>query len=160
MNARRGAQIVLLGTTLTLAGCTSWNDVRNTGSPVTETREARHAQAVQAFEEQRNRAERQAAMDRWSQGDIAGCDARLWAILARRPSDIEAHIRLGELAWSMNNAAEAEAEYLAALGLAPDRADVEHALALVLEATGRTAGAAPHFIRAAQLDPRNELYRL
>jgi Tfp pilus assembly protein PilF len=115
---------------------------------------------VQAFEEQRHRAERQAAMDRWSQGDICGCESRLRAILARRPSDIEAHVRLAELAWSMNNASEAEAEYLAALGLAPDRADVEHALALVLEATGRTADASPHFIRAAQLDPRNDLYRL
>jgi len=151
---------MLWGTALALAGCTSWRSARSTGSPVTVTREARHTQAVQAFEEQRDRAERQAAMDRWSQGDITGCDVRLRAILARRPSDIEAHVRLAELAWSMNNAAEAEAEYLAALCLAPDRADVEHALALLLEATGRTADASPHFIRAAQLDPRNDLYRL
>ena len=160
MNARRGAQILLWGTALVLAGCTSWHAARSTGSPVTRTREARHAQAVHAFEEQRDRAELEAAMDRWSQGDIGGCEVRLRAILARRPSDLEAHIRLAELAWSMNNAAESEAEYLAALGLAPDRADVEHALALVLEATGRTDDASPHFIRAAQLDPRNELYRL
>lgn len=157
---RLAAWIVFATTALSCIGCASWRAAIPTAAPVTETREARHAQAVLAFEEQRDRAELEAAMDRWNQGDIGGCESRLRAILARRPSDVEAHIRLAELAWSMNNAIEAEAEYLAALRLAPDRADLEHALALVLEVTGRPAEASPHFARAAQLDPQNGLYRL
>jgi len=157
---RLAIYLVLLPTALYCTGCARLRAAIPNTAPVTETREARHAHAVQAFEEQRNRAELEAALDRWNQGDIAGCESRLRAILARRPSDVEAHIRLAELAWSMNNATEAEAEYLAALRLAPERADLEHALALVLEVTGRPAEASPHFARAAQLDPQSELYRL
>ena len=152
--------LVLLTAALYCSGCASWRGARSASAPVTETREVRHAQAVQAFEEQRNRAELEAAIDRWNQGDITGCEARLRAILARRPSDVQAHVLLAELAWSFNNAAEAEAEYRAALNLAPDRADLEHALALVLQAISRAPEAAPHFARAAQLDPQNDLYRL
>lgn len=153
-------RLVLLATALCCSGCASWRGAHPTSAPETATREARHAQAVQAFEEQRDRAEFEAAIDRWNQGDIAGCESRLRDILARRPSDLEAHVLLAELAWSFNNAAEAEAEYRSALNLAPDRADLEHALALVLEATGRSPEAAPHFARASQLDPQNGLYRL
>ena len=91
MMTRLAICLVLLTAALYCSGCASWRGARPT-APVTETRDARHAQAVQAFEEQRNRAEFEAAIDRWNQGDIPGCEARLRAILARRPSDVEAHV--------------------------------------------------------------------
>jgi Flp pilus assembly protein TadD len=72
---------------------------------------------------------------------------------------VEAHVRLAELAWAKEDYAQAESEYHAALRLAPERADVEHALGLVLQATGRAAEAGQHLARASQLDPQNELYR-
>src|SRR4029453_7747779 len=118
---------------------------RSAKATVSETREQRHDEAVQAFEEQRDRAQLEAAVARWNQGDISGCESRLRAILARRPNDVEAHARLAELAWSCENHVEAENEYRAALQLAPERADLEHALGLMLQATGRATEALPHF---------------
>jgi type IV pilus assembly protein PilF len=155
----RVASSLFLVSTLLLAGCANWKP-RLTSSPVTESRAARHQAAVQAFEEHRQQAELESAIDRWSQGDIAGCESRVRSILARSPSDTAAHVLLAELAWSMNDTATAEAEYLTALRLAPERADIEHALGLLLGSAGRATDAAPHLARAAQLDPQNELYSL
>ncbi len=143
-----------------VAGCANWPAPRSAKPSVSQSREERRAEAVQAFEEQRDRAQLAAAVDRWSQGDIAGCESRLRSILARRPDDIEAHARLAELAWSCDNYAEAEAEYLAALRIDPQRADLEHALGMLLQTSGRHAEAAPHLARAAELEPQNELFRL
>ncbi len=152
--------LLLLVLTALASGCANWPGRPAAKATVTETREQRRKAAVQAFEEQRDRAQLDAAVDRWNQGDIAGCESRLRTILARRPDDVEAHIRLAELAWACDNHAEAEHEYRAALLLAPQRADLEHALGLVLQATGRSAEAEPHLARAHQLEPQNELFRL
>jgi Tfp pilus assembly protein PilF len=139
------------------SGCANWPVRPSAKGTLTETRHERRSAAVQAFEEQRDRALLEAAIDRWNQGDVAGCESRLRAILARRPDDIEAHIHLAELAWAYENHTEAEAEYRAALQLAPERADLQHALGLLLETTGRQAEAAGHFARAAELDPQINL---
>jgi Tfp pilus assembly protein PilF len=145
--------------TASLAGCANWKQQVALSSPVSKVREERHDAAVKAFEEQRDQAQLQAALDRYQQGDISGCEARLRSLIARRPDFTEAHVQLAELAWSFNNGDEAEAEYLAALKLAPNRADVHHALGLVLQAGGRAAEARDHLERACQLDPQNEGYR-
>jgi Tfp pilus assembly protein PilF len=150
--------LALVGTA-SLAGCTHWKQQISASSPVSESREQRRAAAVKAFEEQRDLAQLQSALDRYNQGDIAGCESRLRSLIARRPKYVEAHVQLAELAWSFNNAAEAEAEYRVALELAPQRADVHHALGLVLEAAGRNAEAQVHLQKACQLDPENELFR-
>jgi Tfp pilus assembly protein PilF len=158
----RSILLFVFGLALMGSGCAAWKPPLGNApaGQVADTGASRHAAAVQAFEEQRDRALLDAAIDRWNQGDIAGCESRLRTVLSRRPSDIKAHVLLAELAWSQNDPAVAEAEYLAAIQLAPDRPDLEHALALILEATGRLPEAASHRTRAASLDPRNELYRL
>jgi Tfp pilus assembly protein PilF len=150
---------IILVCTATLAGCANWRQQVATASHVSETRKERHAAAVAAFEAQRDQAQLAAALDRYQQGDIAGCESRLRSLIARRPNFAEAHVQLAELAWSYGNAAEAEAEYRAALELAPNRADVHHALGLVLEASGRSADAQEHLEKACQLDPGSEIYQ-
>jgi Flp pilus assembly protein TadD len=42
----------------------------------------------------------------------------------------------------------------------PDRAEAYHALGLVLVGTGRGDEARQHFVRAAELEPANEVYCL
>jgi Tfp pilus assembly protein PilF len=152
--------IFLLCGCLSLAGCASWPGVATPKAAEVPSRDQRRAEVIQSFEEQRDRAQLAAAMDRWQQGDIAGCETRVRGILARRPTDVDAHVLLAELAFSCHNPAEAEAEYRTALGLAPQRADIHHALALVLEATGRHPEAGVHFVRAAEIEPSSDLYRL
>jgi Tfp pilus assembly protein PilF len=154
----RAAVITLTLAAASLAGCANWKQKVASSSPVSDTRQERHAAAVQAFEQQRDQAQLHAALDRYQLGDIAGCESRLRNLIARRPDFTDAHVHLAELAWSFGNAAEAEAEYQAALKLAPERADVHHALGLVLQASGRSAEAQTHLARACQLDPHNELF--
>jgi Tfp pilus assembly protein PilF len=158
----RSILLFVFGFILMSSGCAAWKPPFGSAASgqVAETRASRHAAAVQAFEEQRDRALLDAAIDRWNQGDIAGCESRLRIVLARHPSDVEAHLLLAELAWSQSGPDVAIAEYMTAIQLAPMRADLEHALALILEATGRFPEAATHRTQAASLDPGNELYRL
>lgn len=151
--------IALLCSVTLLSGCASWKQTAKSDS-VSESRQKRHDAAIRSFEEQRDRAQLSAALDRWQQGDIAGCESRVRAILARRPADVDAHVLLAELAFSCDNPAEAEAEYRSALQLAPNRADLHHALAIVLDATGRRQEAGTHFARAAELEPASDLYRV
>ena len=157
---RSALLLALLATAASMAGCANWQELRAKHAPVTESRTARSESAVSAFEQQRDRVQLEAAIDRWQQGDIAGCESRLRSILARRPSDVEAHKVLAELAWSCNDAVEAEAEFRAALAHSPERADLHHALGLVLEATSRQAEAARHFAAAVELEPQNDLYAI
>ncbi len=127
--------------------------------PVAEVRRERQAQVLQAFEQQRDEAQLKAALDRWQQGDIAGCETRLRSLVQRKPQYCDPHVHLAELAWSHENADEAIGEYRAALAIAPNRADVHHALGLVLEATGHSAESQHHLAQAASLEPASELYR-
>jgi Tfp pilus assembly protein PilF len=140
-------------------GCASWLPHKGEQPTITEARQQRHEAAVLAFERQRDQALLEAAIERWQHGDLGGCEARLRSLVARRPDFCDAHLQLAELAWSCENSQEAEAEYRLALQLAPDRADLHHALGLLLEATGRTAEAQQHLARAGELDPESELYR-
>jgi Tfp pilus assembly protein PilF len=156
---RRWGLFLLCGCLLG-AGCASWREAAAPTASDAASRDQRRAEVIQSFEEQRDRAQLAAAVDRWQQGDIAGCESRVRGILVRRPTDVDAHVLLAELAFSCHNPAEAEAEYRTALELAPQRAAVHHALALVLDATGRHQEAGVHFARAAEIEPANDLYRL
>jgi len=151
--------ILALTASVALAGCANWRPRADAPATLSDARQQRHAVAVKAFEEQRDQAQLQAALDRWEQGDVAGCEQRLRHLVARRPDYCDAHLQLAELAWSCDNAAQAEAEYRLALELGPDRPDVHHALGMLLQATGKADQAQSHLARAAQLDPQHELYQ-
>ncbi|MDX1947422.1 MAG: hypothetical protein SFU86_18620 [Pirellulaceae bacterium] len=126
---------------------------------VSKERVARHEEAIQSFEQHRDNAQLQAALDRWQQNDLGGCEARLRALFARRPDFVEARLRLAELAWSCDDLAEAQQQYEAAAKLAPDRADIAHALGLVHEAQGDAEQSQIQLARARELAPSDERYR-
>jgi Tfp pilus assembly protein PilF len=152
--------LMALATAAALCGCRGSFPLAIPTGGVTAERQERSGQAIQQFEQYRDAAQLEAALDRWQQNDIAGCETRLRTLIVRRPDFLAARLRLAELAWSFGDAAEAETQYRAALGLAADRPDIHHALGLVLEATGRVDEAHVHFVRAAEIAPDDEVLEL
>jgi len=156
MNGRLVVSLVCLSTAL-LTGCAGW---KQTLQPKTamETREERAKEAVQDFEERRDAAQLEAAVDRWKQQDVGRAEAMLSAIVNRRPDYVEARVLLAEVLWSRNDAS-AESHLRAVLELQPNRADAHHALGLLLDGTGQAEEARQHLSKAAELEPANEVYR-
>jgi Tfp pilus assembly protein PilF len=142
---------------LLISGCAGWK--QNTQKPtVTEQREDRAADAVRNFENRRDAAQLEAALDRWRQGNAPMAESMLLAIVRRRPDNYDARMRLAELLWSRSDAA-AEPHLRAILEAEPNRAEAHHALGLLLEGTGRADEARQHLAKAAELEPENEIYR-
>ncbi len=140
------------------AGCAGWRQ-NLSSSDVAYERKQREAQAVEAFEAHRDSAQLQAALDRWSQGDIAGCEARLRALAARHPNDTDVRMRLAEVLWSREAAGEAEAELRQVLAEQPGLAEAHHLLGMILAEQARLGDARSHLARARELDPACEVYR-
>jgi Tfp pilus assembly protein PilF len=156
----RRCRLAAIALFLATAGCAAWrSQMSEPGAGISQQRKERHEAALQACEQQRDQALLEAALGRWQQGDVAGCEVRLRSLVSRRPDYCDAHLQLAELAWSCENAAEAETEYRTALKLGPTRADVEHALGMLLAESGRIQEARRHLARACELAPESELYR-
>jgi Tfp pilus assembly protein PilF len=126
---------------------------------VAAQRQQRAAEAVQAFEGRRDKVQLEAALDRFQQGNVDAAQAMLTGLVTRRPDYSDARLRLAEVLWSRGDAA-AEAHLRAVLEKEPSRPEAHHALGLVLDGTGRSHEAQQHFLRAAELEPENEVYRL
>jgi Flp pilus assembly protein TadD len=141
-------------------GCAGWKGLRSAPGTVTPQREERQAETVRDFEDRRDNAQLRAALDRWQQGDAAGCEAMLTAIVKRRPDYTDARLQLGQVLLARGDAADAEVHLRAVLEQQPELAEAHHALALALDATGRSAEASQHLAKAAELEPDNEVYQL
>jgi Tfp pilus assembly protein PilF len=143
---------------LLTAGCAGWkrNLAALTAMP---ERKEREAEAVRSFEQHRDTAQLQAALDRWHQGDVSGCEARLAALVERRPDFSDARLRLGEALAARGEAAKAEAQFRAVLEREPNRAEAHHAIGLLLDAVGKTEESRQHLARAVELEPENEVYQ-
>ena len=156
MSERLIVSLVFL-TSVVMNGCAGW---KHTLQPPTmaETREERAIDAVRSFEERRDSAQLEAALDRWKQGDVSRAEAMLSALVNRRPDYADARVHLAEVLWSRNDAA-AEEHLRAVLETNTQRADAHHALGLVLDGTGRSEEARQHLNKAAELEPQNEIYQ-
>ena len=141
-----------------ISGCAAWRGQRPTADVALQRKE-REAEAVRSFEQQRDRAPFQAALDRWALGDLAGCESRLRGLAARRPGDGEVRLRLAELLWSRGAVAEAEFELQGVLAAQPASAEAHHMLGMILSEQDRLAEAKNHLARAIDLAPRCEEYR-
>jgi Flp pilus assembly protein TadD len=147
----------LLALVLLVPGCAGWRQKVQTPT-VSEKREDRAADAVRAFEQHRDTAQLEAALERWNQADFRRAEEMLVAILNRRPDYVEARFRLAEVLWSHGDPA-AEPHLRTVLEAQPNRAEVHHALGLVLDGAGRVDEARHHLVKAAELEPDNEVYR-
>jgi len=156
MNVRLNVQQIWLCAVL-MTGCAGWKQTLQPKTAI-ETREERAKEALQDFEERRDAAQLEAALDRWKQGDAGRAEAMLSAIVNRRPDYVEARVLLAEVLWSRNDAS-AEQQLRTVLELQPNRADAHHALGLVLDGTERAEEARQHLSKAAELEPANDVYR-
>jgi Tfp pilus assembly protein PilF len=128
----------LIVASLLLGGCAGWRpQIAAPGPTIADERAARREAAVQSFESHRDAMQLQAALDRFEQGDYAGCESRLTALVERRPEFIAARLRLAEILWSRGDAAAAEQHFHAVLALVPDCAEAHDGLAMLLDETGR-----------------------
>ena len=119
----------------------------------------RKREAVKAFEQQRDAAQVQAAINHWQRGDVQKSIAMLSAIIDRVPADVNARLRFAEVLTSQEDFAGAEAQLRQCLIHAPDSAEVHHVLGMLLsEFEGREQEAEQHLRRAAELEPENEFY--
>ena len=112
------------------------------------------------FENQRDTAQLQAAMNRWKEGNTAACERALASLVEQRPHFVEARVQYAELMLSQNNPAGAANQLREALQLAPDRADIHHSLAIALEAGGNADAAAKHFRKALELEPESPVFQM
>ena len=142
---------------LLASGCAGWQK-RTDLRAKAPSREQRAEDAIRDFEQQRDGAQYQAALDRWRQGDAARAEAQLAALVARRPDFADARLRLAEILWARNESS-AEQHFRAVVAAHEASAEAHHGLGLVLDATGRRDEARRHWERAAELEPANEAYR-
>jgi Flp pilus assembly protein TadD len=153
-----GCLRLAMAASMLLGGCAAWRGPRP-AADVAVDRQQRAADAVRTFEEQRDGAQFHAALDRWAAGDLAGCETRLRALLARRPNDGEVRLRLAELLWSRGAMAEAEAELQSVVTVQPTHAEAHHMLGMILSEQARLAEARSHLARAIELAPGCDDYR-
>jgi Flp pilus assembly protein TadD len=140
-------------------GCAGWKQyLPSTSLP--EKRAEREAEAVRSFEEHRDAAQLEAALDRWKQGDAVHSEAMVAVIVNRRPDFADARLRLAEMLFARGDAAAAEPHLRSVLELNPGNAQAHHALGLLLDAASRADEARQHFAKAAELEPANEVYQL
>lgn len=87
-----GSIVLLAG----LSGCKSTAPQAVQLDDISPVRVNRKQQALEQFESDRGEAEFQAALDHWEQGEIAACEERLSALLARQPGHQSAVLLLAE----------------------------------------------------------------
>ena len=155
-----GILVIAAAALLAVSGCATMREHFASSPSVTAQREQRHSEALQSFEEHRDKAQLAAAIDRFQQGDLVGCRDRLVTLVERRPALYEARLRLAEVCWGLDDPAAAEQHFQALLEAQPSHAEGHHGLGMLLVAVGRFDEARPHLHRAAELDPENEVYRL
>jgi Tfp pilus assembly protein PilF len=145
MRASRTVALIAVLAWLAIApGCAAWKAKLSPQKTVADQREDRRDAAMQAFEQQRDAMQLQAAIDRFEQGDYTGCESRLTALVARRPDFLAARLRLAEILWARGEIAQAEEHYHAVLSAEPANSEAHHGLGMLLEAEGRFDEAAQH----------------
>ncbi|QDU28779.1 hypothetical protein ETAA8_38840 [Anatilimnocola aggregata] len=146
-----------------VAGCAAWSPQNlfgtNLAGPPAQTYEERKAEAVQSFELKREQAGIQAAVSTWERGDVEKAQAKLQSIVASSPKSVTARLRLAEIMASQNESSAAETHLRECLTLAPQNAEAQHALGMLLsDWPGREAEGRPFLQRACELDPQNAVY--
>ncbi len=150
---------LLCSLTILLVGCAGWqNHLAPNSKTDGPSREDRAAEAIREFEERRDVAQYQAALDRCRQGDLARAEQLLSSLVARKPEFFDARLRLAELLSARGEAA-AEVHFQAVLTGQPTNAEAHHAYGLFLNALGRVQEAHEHLAQAAELDPQNEIFK-
>jgi tetratricopeptide (TPR) repeat protein len=120
----------------------------------------RNEENVRQFEQERDRAEYEAAKTRWlQQRDVQGCRDGLEKLLGRNPRHRDAQLLLAELLLAQDDAQGAYGHAKAALDAYPNDAQVQYAMGVVTDAMGQRSDALGYFQRAAKMDPHNDAFQ-
>jgi tetratricopeptide (TPR) repeat protein len=93
-------------------------------------------------------------------GEPGKADLILQRALAAFPDDQDARILLGETMLGLDRAADAYEQYVRAIAIGPDHAELEFAAAAVANTAGLPARAEEHYWKAQSLDPSNPKHPL
>ncbi len=145
---------------LSMAGCAHFKESQPRGADVAPRVEQQQKEIVEDYEGRRAAAEMEAARSRAEHGDLSGCFTTLEALLARNPTHREARLMMADVQLARENVRAAEQLLKSLVQDYPYDAASHHALALLLESTGRSELARTHFERAAAIDPDDPLFAL
>ena len=115
---------------------------------------------AQLFQKRCDDSMLQAAIARWNDGDVSGCESLLERLLERNPSHLEARMTLADLQLSEGNVPAAETHLRWIVQHNPQNPQARHSLGMLLDTTGRHDEALVHLREATRLDPQNELYAM
>jgi tetratricopeptide (TPR) repeat protein len=154
----RSLLLVLTVVQMGLSGCATIKRMALNTDDIAVKQAQRTADAVQAFETQRDFAQFQAAQAGWREGNLKACRESLDQILERNPKFYEAQLLYAEVLLSQEKYDDAKAHLELALAEKSDDARSQHMMGLLLQAQGNAAEALVYYRRAAELDPENEQY--
>ena len=145
------------------AGCAAWDlpSLKLPQPPVADVRPIRKERAenaIKAFEEQRNRAQYEAAATFWRQGDIAAARNSLASVLEREKNHRESLLLLAEIELEHGRTPDAVGLLRRAAESHPQDAEVAYKLGLALEADHKISEALHYFRIAGDLAPDEVKY--
>jgi tetratricopeptide (TPR) repeat protein len=127
---------------------------------VSQKRRQRSEEATRHFENNRDRAQFEAARTRWEESDLKGCREGLERLLSRNPRHLEARLLLAEVNLLEKRHQAALEQVDEVLRAHPDHARALYIKGLVLDAIGQFDGALAYYKQAARAEPENQEYSL
>jgi len=156
LTANRSPASILVLLTVTL-GCASLK-MPSKNQLFPDPQKERKEQVARQFDQNRDRAEFEAALAAWEREELNGCEATLRAILERNGEHRDARLMMIDVCLAGRRTPEAARHAELALKAHPDDAQVQYAMALLLDSTQRRGEALAYYERATKLDPKNEVY--
>jgi predicted Zn-dependent protease len=126
-------------------------------NPLTE-KQQREQEAIQRFEENRDFAEFNAALNAWEREDLKHCEDTLRALLDRNPEHRDARLLMVDVCLARRQPDEAHQHMRLLLDLYPHDPQVQYAMAILLDVTQRPEEALAYYERARKSAPDNELF--
>jgi tetratricopeptide (TPR) repeat protein len=150
MSAAKRCTLGILLAVCATGGCASWPKPRV--PDVKPQRQQRADEAIREFEQRRDDAQHQAAVQLWKQGDRASSTSQLEKLVARNPDHEAARRTLIEQLISMGKTAEAVTQAADAAKRFPNNAQILHVAGVAYEMAGDGDQAASCFQRVIELE--------
>lgn len=142
------------GLALVCAGCVTTQ--YNGGPPVPPDA---GQNITRTFRKQQNGTLIETATQYWKTGDVAACERILNQVLEGNPHSLPANMLMAELNLLRQQPDKSVPEIQRLATMNPRDAELQHMLALLLDASGRHEKALQHYQLAVKLDPESDMFR-
>jgi len=139
-------------------GCANISAPNPRAKKAPASQKERKQEVVRQFDENRDRAEFEAAAASWERGDLKACEGTLRGLLERNPAHRDARLLMADVCLAGNRSPEALVHIRQALQDHPNDAQVQYAMGLLLDATNQRGEALAYYERAAKWEADNEVY--